>query len=136
VADPFIATAQKLLAEAHALETLPDDYQDVTQGLLASWKKRLKRKLLNNFKKAYLDVLSRQQSAFNERVVVALSQLSACCSVLAQSPGGGDEVVQLRALLRRVLRRQRLLLAQQQAIEERLAALEHFLPESPSASRR
>src|SRR5262249_43264645 len=56
---------QAALVEAERLHQLPDDYTDVTEGLLAGVKRRIKRKLLGNFKTAYVDVLSRQQSAFN-----------------------------------------------------------------------
>ena len=48
------------LAEAAGRQELPDDYTDVTEGFLSSLKRRLKRKLLGNFKHAYVDVLSRQ----------------------------------------------------------------------------
>jgi hypothetical protein len=40
---------------------------------LKSW---VKQKLLHNFRAAYVDVLSRQQSRFNRRVVDALAELA------------------------------------------------------------
>jgi glycosyltransferase involved in cell wall biosynthesis len=70
------------LAEAQRLQRLPDDYLDVTEGLLASLKRRLKRKLLGNFKHAYVDVLSRQQSAFNRQILSVLAELAECCASL------------------------------------------------------
>ena len=74
--------AQAALAEAERLQRLPDDYLDVTEGVLATWKRRLKRKLLGNFKHAYVDVLSRQQSAFNQQLVTAVQQLAESCATL------------------------------------------------------
>jgi hypothetical protein len=88
-----LETARSALVEANRLQRLPDDYIDVTEGLLASWKRRLKRKLLGNFKHAYVDVLSRQQSAFNRQLLGAVSELAECCATL-------DHAVQV--LLQRV----------------------------------
>jgi glycosyltransferase involved in cell wall biosynthesis len=73
---------QAVLVEANALQTLPDDYTDVTQGAFAGLKLRLKRKLLGNFKKAYVDVLSRQQSACNRQLMQAVQTLAECCGTL------------------------------------------------------
>jgi hypothetical protein len=67
---------QTALVEAHRLARLPDHYLDITTGWFAFWKQWLKRKLLGNFKHAYVDVLSRQQSQFNERVLTALNELT------------------------------------------------------------
>jgi glycosyltransferase involved in cell wall biosynthesis len=70
------AAVQKALTQAHRLRRLPDDYTDVTEGRFARWKAWVKRKLLGNFKNAYVDVLSRQQSAFNLAVLTALGELN------------------------------------------------------------
>jgi hypothetical protein len=75
-------TVQAALVEANRLQRLPDDYTDVTEGLLASWKRRVKRKLLGNFKHAYVDVLSRQQSGFNRQLLGAVQELAECCATL------------------------------------------------------
>jgi hypothetical protein len=48
-----------------------DNYTDVTQGLFAGWKKLARSKLVGNIKKAYVDVLSRQQSACNQQLLGA-----------------------------------------------------------------
>jgi hypothetical protein len=64
------------------LQKLPEDYRDVTQGALAGLKLRIKRKLLGNFKKAYVDVLSRQQSACNQHLLEAVQTLTDCCATL------------------------------------------------------
>ena len=74
--------AQAALVEASALRGLPSDYTDVTQGALAGLKRRIKRKLLGNFKTAYVDVLSRQQSACNEKLLAAVQALAECCATL------------------------------------------------------
>jgi glycosyltransferase involved in cell wall biosynthesis len=79
---PLLETLDNDLAEASRLQRLPDDYLDVTEGLLASVKRRIKQKLLGNFKRAYVDVLSRQQSAFNRQVVSALQELTECLATL------------------------------------------------------
>ncbi len=68
--------------EAEELQKLPDDYLDVTQGMLAKLKRRIKNKLLNNFKVAYVDVLSRQQSAFNQQILNVVKELAECCAML------------------------------------------------------
>jgi glycosyltransferase involved in cell wall biosynthesis len=77
-----LEAARAALVEANGLQRLPDDYTDVTEGLFASWKRRLKRKLLGNFKHAYVDVLSRQQSAFNRQVLGVVRELAECCATL------------------------------------------------------
>lgn len=81
----FLPAAQAALARAETLWQLPEDYADVTQGWLARWKRFIKSKLLNNFRRAYVDVLSRQQSAFNAQVLHALQELAECCAALAQT---------------------------------------------------
>jgi len=79
---PLLEGVRAALAEAGRWQQLPDDYVDVTEGFFASCKRWLKRKLLGNFKRAYVDVLSRQQSAFNSRVVTALTALAECAALL------------------------------------------------------
>lgn len=120
------------LIAAERVCRLPDDYSDITQGWLAAWKHRFKQKLLNNFKRAYIDVLSRQQSAFNRQVLTALHGLSETCASLHQAveqkhaaPNALDE------LAKRLLDMQKAMAAQ----EERLARLEtHLLQEEGIAS--
>ncbi len=70
------------LAEAQRLHQLPDTYLDVTQGWFASWKAWIKRKLLGNFKHAYVDVLSRQQSAVNRQLLAVIQELVEYCTTL------------------------------------------------------
>ena len=65
-----------LLVQAERLKALPDDYVDVSEGWLAGWKRRIKAKLLGNFKRAYVDPLSRQQSAFNDRVLAVVHEVA------------------------------------------------------------
>jgi glycosyltransferase involved in cell wall biosynthesis len=79
---PALEAAQAALVEADRLRRLPDDYTDVTEGAFAKLKRRIKRKLLGNFKHAYVDVLSRQQSAFNAQLLSAVRELAECCATL------------------------------------------------------
>jgi glycosyltransferase involved in cell wall biosynthesis len=93
--------AQTALAHADRLQRLPDSYVDVTEGWLAGLKRWIKRKLLNNFKRAYVDELSRQQSGFNQQIVAALNELAACCGTLdhAQTGNGPAALAALRQTL-------------------------------------
>src|SRR5581483_4635301 len=79
---------QRTLPEAKRLQKLPDDYEDVCTGRLAGFKRRVKQKLLNNFKQAYVDVLSRQQSQVNGHLILALQQLGECWAALDHSVRG------------------------------------------------
>jgi len=79
---PLLDLAEAALAEAQRLQRLPDNYTDVTEGRFARWKRWIKRKLLGNFQHAYVDVLSRQQSAVNAQLVTALRELTECCATL------------------------------------------------------
>jgi hypothetical protein len=79
---PMLEALQTALVELHRLQRLPDHYADVTQGRFASLKRWIKRKLLGNFQRAYVDVLSRQQSAFNQETLTALSELAECLAML------------------------------------------------------
>jgi hypothetical protein len=81
---PMSEAVQEALLAAQRLQRLPDDYCDVTQGRLAAWKRRIKEKLLNNFKRAYVDVLSRQQSAFNRHMLSAVEELAESLAALWQ----------------------------------------------------
>jgi hypothetical protein len=78
----LLEAAETDLAEAQRLHRLPDDYVDVSEGPLAPLKRRLKRKLLGNFKQAYVDVLARQQSAFNQQILSAVQELAECLATL------------------------------------------------------
>lgn len=78
----LLENARLDLDEAGQLQRLPDDYLDLTQGTLAKVKRQIKHKLLNNFKVAYVDVLSHQQSAFNRQVLSVVEELLRCCETL------------------------------------------------------
>jgi hypothetical protein len=116
---PLLDGVQAALAEAGRRQRLPDDYLDVTEGLLAGWKRRIKRKLLGNFKHAYVDVLSRQQSTFNQFIMTALQELADCCATLDHArrfpAGAGSSPGLLRG--------------EAATFEERLARLEARLAE-------
>ncbi|MBM4069533.1 MAG: glycosyltransferase [Planctomycetes bacterium] len=79
---PVLERVQALLARVERSQRLPDDYLDVTEGRFASLKRWLKRKVLNNFKIAYVDVLSRQQSQVNRELLAAVQELAECCTTL------------------------------------------------------
>jgi glycosyltransferase involved in cell wall biosynthesis len=119
---PLLDEVHAALAKADGRQQLPDDYTDVTAGLLAPLKRRVKRKLLGNFKQSYIDVLSRQQSAFNRHVLDALGELAECCALLdhARGTAAPDE----RALLGAVQETLAALRHRCETIEERVAALE------------
>jgi glycosyltransferase involved in cell wall biosynthesis len=118
----LLTTVQSSLAGAHQRQRLPDSYVDVTQGFFARGKRWIKQKLLGNFKHAYVDVLSRQQSAFNREVVTALGELAEACSLLDHSHAkdGKPTPEDLKGQLTEIARRQA-------RIEERLARLEESL---------
>jgi glycosyltransferase involved in cell wall biosynthesis len=80
----------RALAEAERRQQLPTHYLDVTGGLLAKFKRWIKGKLLGNFKQAYVDVVSRQQSAFNRQTLAALQELAECCMWFDQALGERD----------------------------------------------
>jgi hypothetical protein len=81
-AGAFLDTIQAALAEVHRLHRLPDNYLDVTEGRFARWKRWLKQKLLGNFKKGYVDVLSRQQTQVNQHLLLSVQQLADYCATL------------------------------------------------------
>jgi hypothetical protein len=85
VCTDLLDNVQQDLDAARHSQTLPDDYLDVTQGMLARLKRRIKQKLLHNFKTAYVDVLSRRQSAFNRQMLRAVTELAECCTLLDQA---------------------------------------------------
>jgi glycosyltransferase involved in cell wall biosynthesis len=120
---PMLEAVQAGLVEARRQQRLPDGYTDVTAGLFATAKRWIKRKLLGNFQRAYVDVLSRQQSAFNQQLLAALTELAECCATLdhmGQSAGGHDLAHRVKELAERLAETQ-----QRCAIlEERLAQLE------------
>lgn len=114
---PLSQSVRQSLTAAKKLEKLPDDYVDVTEGLLSGVKHSLKRKLLNNFRKAYVDVAFRQQSTLNEKLIAAMSLLAE--GVLKQDTAA--TIVQLEHRLRKLEklvkkeRRRRLILEKQLA---------------------
>ncbi len=87
-AAPFLEVVREALAEADRLKRLPKDYLDITEGCFARWKRWLKLKLLGNFKRGYVDVLSRQQSQVNEQLLQTVQQLAECCATLDHAVRG------------------------------------------------
>ena len=104
---------QQALAAADQKQRLPVDYVDITQGFLAKAKRWIKRKLLGNFQHAYVDVLSRQQSAFNRQILTALQELAEGYALLDHVLAPGNLAHQLAEAQQRIA-----------ALEERLSRLE------------
>jgi glycosyltransferase involved in cell wall biosynthesis len=100
VAKGFLEAARAALAQAHRKRKLPTEYVDVTEGRFARIKAWIKHKLLNNLRKAYLMPMARQQSAVNEGVLAALSQLTEALAVhgsaAATTTGNPQELRRLR----------------------------------------
>jgi glycosyltransferase involved in cell wall biosynthesis len=104
----FLNEVRSELAELDGLGELPTDYLDVTAGFLAGWKRRVKAKLLNNFKRAYVDVLSRQQSACNRHLLRAVQELTEYVATLEHALSAVHErlkVLEARAAPRRKKRK-------------------------------
>jgi glycosyltransferase involved in cell wall biosynthesis len=96
------------LLAAQAVQQLPDDYLDVSEGRFAKLKLWVKRKLLHNFQHAYVNALSRQQSAFNRQVLAALAEMAdAQTAVVPPARRVDVEVEALREELRDLRRRYR-----------------------------
>jgi hypothetical protein len=114
------AHLEPALRAAAAAQQLPDGYADVSEGRLARVKRWLKRKLLHNFQHAYVDVLSRQQSAFNRLVLNALAELGDGQAALAHA-ASAPRPDGLHAELRRLQRQNR-------RLRRRLARVEATLP--------
>jgi glycosyltransferase involved in cell wall biosynthesis len=88
----LVEMVRAALAEASRCQRLPDDYTDVTEGCFARLKRWIKRKMLGNFKHAYVDVLSRQQSRFNQQVLTALTELADYCGTLEHAAKAKHEI--------------------------------------------
>ena len=98
------------LLAAQGAHQLPDDYVDVSEGRLAKLKLWIKRKVLHNFQHGYVNVLSRQQSAFNRQVLAALAEFADAQAALEQNArlqGGAPEFESLKTELRDLRRRYR-----------------------------
>jgi hypothetical protein len=93
--DEFLDAVRAELSELERVRELPAEYLDVTEGFLAGWKRRVKRKLLHNFKKAYVDVLSRQQSACNRHLLRAVQELTEYCATLEHALSAVQERLNL-----------------------------------------
>ncbi|MBY0527321.1 MAG: glycosyltransferase family 4 protein [Gemmataceae bacterium] len=124
----FDSAVQTALVEAERMQRLPDDYTDVTLGRFAAWKHWIKQKLLNNFKRAYVDVLSRQQSAFNRQMLTAVHELAEGHAVLAHALERGGKLESsaiIEALRKQLAASERRIVV----LEERLARQEAQEPQ-------
>ncbi len=99
-AEPILEELVRKLSQADSLVELPDGYTDVSEGRLASLKRTIKRKLLHQFQTAYVDVLSRQQSAMNRMLLDAMQELADCLAMLGQA--GAVAVEQFARRLREI----------------------------------
>jgi glycosyltransferase involved in cell wall biosynthesis len=115
------ANLEPVLRAAVAAQELPAGYADVSEGRFAGLKRWIKKKLLHNFRTAYVDVLSRQQSAFNRQVVTALAELGDGQSALSHAAA----VQMARGVVGDEIRR---LGMQNRRLRRRLARLEAVLP--------
>src|SRR5262249_6687104 len=68
---------QSALVELAQLCRLPQGYEPAANGRLGRIKSWLKEKLLGGFRRRYVDVLSRQQSAANGLILAAMAELYA-----------------------------------------------------------
>jgi glycosyltransferase involved in cell wall biosynthesis len=73
------------MRRAMAAQELPGGYVDVSTGRFGRLKCWLKQKLLHNFRTAYVDVLSRQQTAFNGQVIAALAEMHETQAAIAHA---------------------------------------------------
>ncbi len=117
----LIDLARQSLVLAHEQAKLPDEYVDITEGSFAPLKKWVKRKILHNFRKAYVDVISRQQSRFNEQVMKVLQQLMDSLTTIQH---GVYQPVPSRDEWKRWRQKHARLKARVRRLTERLEALE------------
>jgi hypothetical protein len=73
------------LADLAQLCRLPEGYEHEANGRVGRLKAWLKEKLLGGFRRRYVDVLSRQQSAANRLILTAIAGLNASVARLERS---------------------------------------------------
>ena len=132
---------QAALTDADGLADLPAGYTDVTEGRFAAWKQAIKRKVLHQFQTAYLDVLSRQQTAFNRSVLSAVQELAECAATLERvvmdaAPPAESAEPDLSAAIGRLNKRVRQAVGRIGELEKRLERLESLVSESVEVSSR
>lgn len=126
-AEPILEELLRKVAEADSLVELPDGYTDVSEGKLASLKHRIKQKLLHQFRTAYVDVLSRQQSALNRLLVEAIQELAECLAMLgqpAERPQANNLAADIATSVRQLKAQIRRMAGRIGEMEERLERLE------------
>jgi len=125
--DSLLDRLREALAEAERLQDLPDNYTDVTTGSLAKIKQRVKQKLLHQFKTAYVDVLSRQQTDWNRQMLTVVQELAECVTLLEHTAvvgSAGDPASDLARLITRLQRGVRNAVDRIETLEERVQRLE------------
>lgn len=123
---PLLQSVRQILAQAHRLERLPEDYVDVTEGKFSAAKRLIKRKLLNNFRRAYVDVAFRQQSALNQKLISVMNLLLESSSLQSNLAA----IIQLQSQVRKLQRQCRREREQRKRLERRLDAM--TTPEFPA----
>lgn len=119
--DMSLAEIGAQLAAVESLAELPASYVDISEGLLARWKQAVKRKLLHQFQVGYVDLLSRQQTAFNQQMLAVVQELMERFAMLSPATDPSTEMLRaVRRLNRRVVRMSR----RMDELEQRLKALE------------
>jgi hypothetical protein len=123
---PLLQSVRQILAQAHRLERLPEDYVDVTEGKFSAAKRLIKRKLLNNFRRAYVDVGFRQQSALNQKLISVMNLLLESSSLQSNLAA----IIQLQSQIRKLRRQCRRERELRKRLERRLDAM--TTPEFPA----
>lgn len=118
VTEPLLRQLKALLAEAKQFEKLPESYHDVTEGLLAPLKKQVKHKLLNNFRKAYVDVAFRQQSDLNEKLILGMSLLQEAIAAQDVARQAAEQARRIRKLEKQAKKNRRLIRLLQQQLQQ------------------
>jgi glycosyltransferase involved in cell wall biosynthesis len=118
------------LAAAEPLAELPANYIDVSEGLFASLKQSIKQKLLHQFQTSYVDVLSRQQTAFNQAMLAAIQELTECAAMLGSAPASpaDDLSTELLRTTKRLKEQVRRMASRIDSLEKRLDSLETRAP--------
>jgi len=124
------------LAEVEKLQDLPDGYSDVSTGPFAKFKQQIKERLLHQFKTAYVDVLSRQQSEWNRQVGLVLHELAESVALLERSAvaeQSSEKSSELSSLVARLRRGVRSAVTKIESLEERIERLEALVDQKSPA---
>jgi glycosyltransferase involved in cell wall biosynthesis len=126
------------LADAESIAELPAGYTDVTEGRFAAWKRAIKHKLLHQLRSSYVEVLSRQQTAFNRSVLAAVQELAECTATLERAIAEETSAAEseLSAAVARLGKRAHQAVDRIAELEKRLERLEALVSEFVECSPR